>query len=337
MKLRVLAPVALLSASMLLPAGGCSTNAATGRSVLTLMSRDEEIRLGSEAAPQFTEEFGGRVASDALQQYVANIGRRMAAETESHNPTLPWEFTLLDSNVVNAFALPGGKVFITRGLARELTNEAQMAGVLGHEIGHVTAQHGNQRISSQLLFNAGLVVTAVVVSSSDNRTVRDVGAVGVPALAIGGNLVLLKYGRDEELEADALGMRYMTNVGYNPRGQLEVMQTLARLSGGGSRPPELLSTHPNPESRVERIHKALQDKYAFTQGNANYGFFADRYRKDFLAPLGTLPAPKAQGVPRVHPAADFALAPAQSWCGVCAARASSARAMLASAVIPALP
>lgn len=337
MKLRMLAPIALLSVLVLLPAGGCSTNAATGRSVLTLMSRDEEIRLGSEAAPQFTEEFGGRVTSDALQQYVAAIGRRMAAETESHNPTLPWEFTLLDSNVVNAFALPGGKVFITRGLAKELTNEAQMAGVLGHEIGHVTAQHGNQRISSQLLYNAGLVVTAVIVSSSDNRTVRDVGAVGVPALAIGGNLVLLKYGRDEELEADALGMRYMTNVGYNPRGQLEVMQTLARLSGGGSRPPEFLSTHPNPESRVERIQKALQDKYAFTQGNAGYGFFEERYRKDFLAPLGTLPPPKAHGGARVPGAGEVTLAPAAGWCGVCAARGASARAMLASAAFASRP
>src|SRR5262249_8834355 len=129
---------------------GCTKNVATGKRIFTLgMSRDQEIALGSQAAPQFTQEFGGKVPSPALQQYVSNIGQKMAKETEAQNPTLPWEFTLLNMTVVNAFALPGGKVFFTRGLAEKLTTEAQMAGVMGHEIGHVTAQHGSQRIASQ--------------------------------------------------------------------------------------------------------------------------------------------------------------------------------------------
>ncbi|MFM9996712.1 MAG: M48 family metalloprotease [Phycisphaerales bacterium] len=334
MKTRLLGVALLALAPLTAPLGGCSTNAATGRSVLTLMSRSEEIKIGSDAAPGFTQEFGGKVAHPGLQQYVADIGRKMAAETESYNPTLPWEFTLLDSDVVNAFALPGGKVFITRGLAKELTSEAQIAGVIGHEIGHVTAQHGNQRISSQMLFNVGLVATAVVVSASDNKTVQDVGAVGVPALAIGGNLVLLKYGRDEELEADALGMRYMTGVGYNPRGQLEVMQTLGRLTGGSGGTPEFLSTHPHSSTRVERIQKALQDKFASTQGNPNYGTFEDRYKRDFLTPLSKLPPPPKAAGPRENGTEHAQAAPA-AWCGLCAAAEgnATARAMLASAAM----
>src|ERR1043165_4828434 len=130
---------ALLSASLI----GCTKNAATGKSILTLgMSRDQEVSLGTQAMPDVIKEYNGKVENPRLQQYVNDIGKKLAKETESSHPTLPWEFTLLNTAVVNAFALPGGKVFFTRGHAEKLTTEAQMAGVLGHEIGHVTAQHG---------------------------------------------------------------------------------------------------------------------------------------------------------------------------------------------------
>jgi predicted Zn-dependent protease len=160
------------------PFAGCTENKATGKKIFTLgMTRNEEIALGSEAAPGFTKEYGGKVPSEPLQQYVSNIGHKMAKETEDKNPSLPWEFTLLNTDVVNAFALPGGKVFFTRGLAEKLTDESQMAGVMGHEIGHVTAQHGAQRIASQTAFNVGMIATAVAVGVSGNNDVKNIGAV----------------------------------------------------------------------------------------------------------------------------------------------------------------
>ncbi|MBX3377315.1 MAG: M48 family metalloprotease [Phycisphaeraceae bacterium] len=299
--------------------GACTKNVATGKRILTLgLSRDQEIALGTQAAPEFTQEYGGAVNHAGLQQYVAGIGQKMAATTEGTNPTLPWEFTLLNTEAINAFALPGGKVFFTRGLAERLTSEAQMAGVLGHEIGHVTAQHGTQRIASSQVFAAGVGIAAVVVGASDNQTVKEIGGYGVPALAIGGSLVMLKFGRNEELEADRLGVRYMTNVGYNPRGQLEVMQVLQQLSQGNST-PAFLSTHPDPAARVQAIQQLLDTDYAFTQGSAQHQDFKDRYKTQFLDVIKNVPKPP-------KPAATGALDPANpsTWCLHCAAAAEEA-------------
>ncbi len=334
MRTCVLAVLAAAAGAWL--AAGCAKNEATGKRIFTLgMSRDQEIQIGAQAGPEFTAQFGGPVESPALQQYVTNIGKRMAAETEAENPSLPWEFTLLNTDVVNAFALPGGKVFFTRGLAKELTTEAQMAGVLGHEIGHVTARHGAQRIASHTALSGVLQVSAAVVGASGSQTAQTVGQLGIPALETGGGLVLLKYGRDEESEADSLGMRYMSNVGYNPRGQLEVMQVLARVAGTPNG-AEFFATHPFPETRIQRIEEELRTRYAAMANNPNYGEFADRYRSQFLAPLSKLPPPpeppKQQG--REGDSADrsLALGDPASWCGLCAAAdAASARGMLASA------
>ncbi|MCC6661780.1 MAG: M48 family metalloprotease [Phycisphaerales bacterium] len=310
--MRPLLIVAIMGAA-LATQSGCETNAATGKSVLSLISRDEEIKMGAEAQPQFTQEFGGKVPSPALQQYVTRVGSSMTPFTEGDNPSLPWEFTLLNSDVVNAFALPGGKVFFTRGLAKELTSEAQMAGVLGHEIGHVTARHASQRISTQTLFNAGLGVAAVVVDASGNDKARQVGGYGIPALAVGGNLVMLKFGRDEESEADSLGMRYMSKAGYDPRAQLEVMEILKRVSGGGGG-IEFLATHPLPDTRIERVQRELNQEYAYTRNNPKYQEFAERYKKDFLSVLAKLPPPPA---PPPQPQGMLDLDHPEAWCAVC--------------------
>ncbi len=330
--------LAVLAAGVWLLPSGCSTNEATGKKIFTLgMSREQEIQIGAQAGPEFTAQFGGAVESPALQQYVTNIGKRMAAETEGDNPTLPWEFTLLNTDVVNAFALPGGRVFFTRGLAKDLTSEAQMAGVLGHEIGHVTARHGAQRIASRTALSGVLQVSAAVVGASGSQTAQTVGQFGIPALETGGGLVLLKYGRDEESEADSLGMRYMSNVGYTPRGQLEVMQVLARVAGTPNG-AEFFSTHPFPETRIQRIEEELRTRYASMVNNPNYGDFADRYRSQFLVPLAKLPPPpepskQQQGNKSGPVDGTLALGDPASWCGLCAAGAASARGMLASAAI----
>ncbi len=315
-----------LTAGLAMAPAGCSTNPATGKSVLTLLSSQEEISLGAQAAPGFTKEYGGPVPDAELQRYVTAIGTRLAAQTEGDYPGYPWEFTLLNSDVVNAFALPGGKVFFTRGLASRLTNEAQMAGVLGHEVGHVTAQHGNQRISQQALITGVLTATAVVVESSGNQRVRDVGSIGVPALAVGGQLVMLSYGRKEELQSDGLGVRYMSKVGYDPKGQMQVMQVLQSL--GGNRGADIFSTHPDPAARVEQIQGMLQGEYAFTQNSPQHQLYEERYRTQFLARLKALPpAPDAKAVATLY----GELGPPSAWCGHCIAAAAGLGAPLGAA------
>lgn len=298
---------------------GCSTNPATGKSAFTLLSWDDERSLGAEAAPQFTEEFGGAVSDAGCQGYVDEVGRKLVANIEPGVPALEWEFTLLDSGVINAFALPGGKVFFSRGLAAELTSEAQMAGVLGHEVGHVTARHGNQRLSTatglSALIKAGQVAAAVAGEGSSWGVLAS--DVGVPALQVGGQIVLLKYGRGEELEADALGMRYMSRAGYNPIGQREVMAILAREAGTG-RQLEFLSTHPHPESRIAQIDELLRTEYAHTQNNASFGTFEDAYASRLLERLRRLPAPRHTGTEQ----ARINLEDPTTWCAHCALAAA---------------
>jgi len=303
MRSHPLLKVALLSllGLMLLAPFGCSTNPATGKRIVTLYSWEQEKQMGASAAAGLAEQFGGEIDEAIPSQYVREVGMKLVAGIEEGIPDLDWEFTLLNTDVINAFALPGGKVFFTRGLAEELDSEAEMAGVLGHEIGHVTARHGNQRISKQIGFNAILVGTAVAVgvADSDSNT-RKYGQVAVPAVAIGGNLVLLKYGRDDESESDMLGMRYMVRAGYNPYGQLKVMEVL-RDESKGARKPEWLSTHPLPESRIKAIRRYLDDTYSYTQNDPAFVMDEDSYRRRMLEPLSKLP-PSPKSVPK--PPAD---------------------------------
>jgi len=278
----------LVGVLMLAPIG-CTTNPATGKRSFTLYSWAQEKQMGASAAAGMAEQFGGPIDDVIPSDYVREVGMKLVAGIEPGVPDLDWEFTLLNSDVINAFALPGGKVFFTRGLAEKLDSEAEMAGVLGHEIGHVTARHGNQRISKQVGFNAILAGTAIAVGASDSDSkTRKYGQVAVPALAIGGNVVLLKYGRDEESEADMLGMRYMTRAGYNPIGQLRVMEVLRDQSKGASK-PEWLSTHPHPESRIEDIRRYLEEEYPNTQDNPDYVMNREQYRQRMLTPLSKLP------------------------------------------------
>ncbi len=276
---------------------GCSVNPATGARSLTLLSWDREVAMGVEAAPSMTSEFGGETPDAEAQAYVDEVGKRLLGGIEPGVPELPWTFTLLDSAVINAFALPGGQVYLSRGLADKLTSEAEMAGVIGHEIGHVTARHGNQRISKQLGLNIGLGVAAIIVGAADEDSdIRKYGQIGVPALAIGGNVVMLKYGRDEELEADMLGMRYMARAGYNPIGQRLVMELLKRASGPSGQ-PEWLSTHPASDTRIARINELLRSEYAYTQNSPDYVMKEDEYKRRMLARLARLGPPKQGSSP----------------------------------------
>ncbi len=308
---RPLCAAALATVSLALQA--CTTNPTTGRSQFNALSRDEEIKMGIDAKPEMLQEYGGEVKSADLQQYVSRVGRRLADQTEADYPSLPWEFTLLDSDVINAFALPGGKVFMSRGLAVKLTNEAEMAGVLGHECGHVTARHINDRVAQQAAAGgAATVIGAVIGATSKSDVVR----YGTPiAFGFGSQLVLLSFSRDQELEADRLGVRYMVKVGYDPKGQLQVMEVLDREAGSDSA-SSFFATHPDPKARIAQIQKLLAGEYAYTQNNPKFALYEREYKEQFLARVPPAPAPqkKAEAGERT-----IDLSRPASWCAVCAA------------------
>jgi len=221
----------------------CATNPATGRRQLMLVSEAQEIAMGREADQQAVAAYG--LYPDAkVQAYVAEVGARLAARSE--RPSLPWSFKVVDDPAVNAFALPGGYIYVTRGIMAHLRSEAELAAVLGHEIGHVTGRHSASQMSKQQLAMGGLIVGMAV-----KPELQEFGGLAQQALG----LLFLKFGRDDENEADQLGLRYMTREAYDPREMLEVFGVLDRVSRaqGGGRMPDWLSTHPSPENRLARI------------------------------------------------------------------------------------
>ena len=234
-----------LMASALLTASGCAVNPATGQRQFILISEAEEIEMGREADGPITESFG-LYESETLQAMVTNLGNEMASRSE--RPNLPWSFKLVDDPMVNAFALPGGFIFITRGIMAALNSEAELAGVIGHEIGHVTARHAASRMSSQQLQQLGLGVGSVLFSE-----VASVAGV----LSVGLGLLNMRYSRGDESQSDELGVRYMTRAGYDPNALVGVFQTLALAGGGEGSIPEWASTHPDPVNREADIREII--------------------------------------------------------------------------------
>ncbi|MEQ1759676.1 MAG: M48 family metalloprotease [Vicinamibacterales bacterium] len=227
----------------------CATNPATGQRGISLMSEAQEISIGQEQDAIVRREMG--VYDDAaLQQYVSTIGLALAKLSE--RPNLPWHFTVVDQAAINAFALPGGYIYITRGILPFLADEAELAGVLGHEIGHVTARHAAQQYTRSLGGQVGLLVAAIFVPAT--RPFTDVSAQALGAL-------FLKYGRDDELQADQLGARYAARGNWDPAGVAGMLSTLGRLdeaSGERKGVPNWLSTHPEPLARVKQIQPQLE-------------------------------------------------------------------------------
>lgn len=234
----------------------CATNPVTGKKELSFVSESQEISMGREYAGQVVQEMGAYPDS-AVQQYVSTLGKELAARTE--RPKLPWTFTVMDDPQVNAFALPGGYIFITRGILTHMNSEAELASVLGHEIGHVTARHSVQQMTRQQLAQIGLVAGSIASS----KIAENIGAISQ-----GLGVLFLKYGRDDETQADGLGFRYALNDGYDVRKMVNMFETLQRVSGdAGQRIPEWQSTHPDPgnriqatEARLKRLTVPLDDK-----------------------------------------------------------------------------
>jgi len=251
--------VSRLPASFLLvaalAAGGCAVNPATGSNQLMLVSEAREIQMGQQYDSQVVATIG--LYPDAVwQRYLQQLGARLAATSE--RPNLPWTFRVLNDPAVNAFALPGGFVYVTRGILPYLNSEAQLASVVGHEIGHVTARHTAAEMSKQQLFGLGLAVGSL--ASAD---VAKYAATASQALGI----LFLKFSRDDESQADQLGLRYLARANYDPREMPAVFVMLDRTGDGAGRLPEWLATHPTPAHRLEAIDRhiaALPQNFAGT-------------------------------------------------------------------------
>ena len=223
-------------------------NPVTGEKQHIKLTASQEVALGHQLAPQMASQFGGVSSDAAASEQVAKVGAAVVAQSQAGKTPYQFAFHLLnDRNTVNAFALPGGQIFITEALARRLKNADELAAVLGHEVGHVLARHSAEHLAKEQLTQS--MVGAVVIGSG--------GSYNTAQLAqIVGSMVTMKHSRDDELEADALGLRLMQESRYDPRAMIGVMQTLEHASGGG-RQPEFASTHPNPGNRIAKIKEQL--------------------------------------------------------------------------------
>jgi len=231
-------------------------NPFTGKTQSVALSQEQEVVLGLQSAPQMAQEFGGLDPDPSVQSDLEQIGRKLVRQGKVANTPYRFQFKVLrDEQTVNAFALPGGPIFITRALLNRLENEAQLAGVLGHEVGHVVGRHSAEQIAKTQL-GQGLV-GAVGVATSD-KDGRSLGAQQMAAFVA--QMALMKYGREHELESDALGVQIMSDAGHDPRALINVMTILAKASGG-SRQPEFFGTHPDPGNRQERIRQEIATKF----------------------------------------------------------------------------
>jgi predicted Zn-dependent protease len=278
----------------------CAVNPATGERELMLVSESQEIAMGREADPQITASIG--VVDDAdLQQYVSDLGQRLAAVSE--RPGLPWSFKVVDDPVVNAFAVPGGFIYVTRGILAQFDSEAELAGVLGHEVGHVTARHSASQMSRQQLQQIGLGVGMIF-----SETVREYGGLAAAGLQV----LNLSYSRGDESESDVLGLRYISRLGYDPDAMIGVFQMLAAVSGGAEgRVPEWQATHPYPENREADIRRRIAEDGLPTSGTVARNAYLDQ-----IDGLVFGPDPRQgffQGARFVHPELEFALTFPDGW------------------------
>lgn len=297
----------------------CAVNPVTGKRELSLISESQEISMGLEGAQSIRNSIG-LYPDDALQAYVADLGETLARSSE--RPQLPWSFQVVNDPVVNAFALPGGSIFLTRGILTHFNSEAELVSVLGHEIGHVTAKHSVSQISRAQLASLGLGVGMILTPNLD--VLHQVAGSGLQVL-------FLKFSRDDESQSDELGFTYMVNAGYDPREATDMFNMLDRIGGGG-RLPEWQSTHPDPENRAaksdERVSGLTIDPSTLRVGRDNYlrhlegvvfgadprdGYFDEdvfhhpdlRFRLDF--PAGWRRQNLAQAVIAMNPTEDAIL------------------------------
>ncbi len=233
-----------------LAAIACAVNPVSGKKELMLFSEKQEIAMGQETDQQIRQQFGVYEDKD-LNEYVNRIGQSMVAN--SHRPNLKHHFAVLDTPVVNAFAAPGGFIYVTRGILALMNSEAELAAVLGHEMGHVAARHSMQQMSTQLLAQIGLVVGSII--SKDIRKFAGLASVGM-------QLLFLKFSRSDEYQADALGIRYARQARYSPGEMLRFFSALENMTvdAGSHKIPTFLSTHPMTSARIAKVKELVSSQ-----------------------------------------------------------------------------
>lgn len=239
-----------------------SINPVTGEKQHVRMSPKEEIALGLQTAPRMASEMGGLVQpNDPLAKLVKSIGQAVVEGSAASRSPYEFDFHLLrDDQTVNAFALPGGQIFMTLGLFQKLRSEAAVAGVLGHEVGHVVGRHSSEHLEKARLGQTLVIATGVAGSGDRDGDGRPDGQGAFVAANVVNQMTQLRFSRSDESEADSLGLQFMVEAGYDPSAMLEVMKVLAEASKG-NRPPQFLVTHPYPEARIEQIKAWLAQKY----------------------------------------------------------------------------
>ncbi|NNJ90725.1 MAG: M48 family metalloprotease, partial [Gammaproteobacteria bacterium] len=261
---------------------GCSTNPVTGKSELSLVSTEQEIAIGNQQySPSRQTQGGDYVADPAVQKYVSSIGKKLAAVSDRK---LPYEFRVINDSTPNAWALPGGKIAINRGLLTELKSEGELAAVLGHEIVHAAARHSARSMQRGIFLQGALIASSIALSDNEYRNLALAGA------QIGAGMVNQKYGRDAEREADYYGMQYMSKAGYDPAKAIDLQKTFVRLSKDRKSNwlSGLFASHPPSQERVDNNAKTLAE-LGFPKGDIGQ----QRYQKKIARLIKTKPAYKA--------------------------------------------
>ena len=247
--------VLLISGLIFCLCTGCAVNPITGEEELMLISQQQDIEIGRKYAPEVEKQMGGRIDNEDLQNYIDSVGQKLARV--SHRPYLEYHFVALEHKSINALALPGGYVFITRGMLKELTTEAQLAAILAHEIAHIVARHASAAMSREI----GISILLSAVASE--KTPQGVLA----AADLTRQILGLQYSKEDEREADLGGLDYMVRAGYNPYGMVETMQMLQNQQK--VRPIEFFSTHPAPQNRTAYLTGRIQTRYYNLAGLKN--------------------------------------------------------------------
>jgi predicted Zn-dependent protease len=246
-----------------------------------MFSKQQDIQLGQEAAQQVRQQYEV-VQNPFLQDYLKKIGNRLASTPEARDSGFPFTFTVVNDNSINAFALPGGPMFVHTGLLKAVDNEAQLAGVMAHEMGHVILRHGtNQATKANFIQLPAVLASAIVGNGSMLAQLAQLG------IGLGANSVLLRYSRDAESQADAMGTRLMSEAGYNP---IEMGRFFEKLeSEAGARGPQFLSDHPNPGNRVKAVEAEIR-----TLPQRSYDYQTGEFQRA-KSELTSVPAPRKQG------------------------------------------
>jgi len=248
-KVRIFIGLAIAIFAIIKYCTSAEINPYTGKEQHIAISQEQEIAIGLQSLPQMKQQYGGLYPNDNYQAFLDQVGEKLVKNSIAKKSGYNYNFHLLaDQSIINAFALPGGQIFITYALFSQLENEDQLAGVIGHEIGHVIGRHSADRMAKQGLTKGLLNGVSVALDPST--------AQGAAAFA---NIINMKYGREAELESDDLGVQFMIQSGYNPEEMIDVMNIL-KVAAGNKKVPEFQSTHPDPENRVQNIREAI-NKY----------------------------------------------------------------------------